>query len=77
MSMGKDDERLWKPVVKSQFLVVSFYNVLADNSSRGEGWQSFWDPYVPPRVLVFCCVARKHKILTIDKLRRRKHFFSK
>ena len=61
VSVGRDDKRLWKPAVKGQFLVKSFYNVLADNSSRGKGWQSFWDPYVPPRVLVFCWVARKHK----------------
>eukprot|EP00268_Persea_americana_P013258 TRINITY_DN15784_c0_g2_i1.p1 TRINITY_DN15784_c0_g2~~TRINITY_DN15784_c0_g2_i1.p1 ORF type:complete len:214 (-),score=16.90 TRINITY_DN15784_c0_g2_i1:200-841(-) len=35
------------------------------------GWKSFWDPSVPSRVLVFCGVAKKHKVLTIDKLRRR------
>ena len=30
MSVGRDDERLWKPAVKGQFSVKSFYNVLAD-----------------------------------------------
>ena len=74
VSVGREDERIWKPAVKGQFSVKTFYNVLADNSSRGNGWQSFWDPYVPPRVSVFCRVTRKHKIMTIDKLQRRKHF---
>ena len=32
VSVGKDDERIWKPAVKGQFLVKSFYNVLADRS---------------------------------------------
>ena len=74
VSVGGYDERLWKPAVKGQFSVESFCNVLADSSDRGQGWQSFWNPYVPPRVLVFCWVTRKHKILTIDKLQRRKYF---
>eukprot|EP00268_Persea_americana_P010076 TRINITY_DN14058_c1_g1_i2.p1 TRINITY_DN14058_c1_g1~~TRINITY_DN14058_c1_g1_i2.p1 ORF type:complete len:132 (-),score=16.27 TRINITY_DN14058_c1_g1_i2:80-475(-) len=30
VSVGRDDERIWKPAVKGQFSVKSFYNVLAD-----------------------------------------------
>ena len=62
---------VWKPDVKGQFSVKSFYNVLNDISGLISGWKSFWDPSVPPRVLAFCLVGKKHKILTIDKLRRR------
>ena len=38
-----------------------------------EGWKSFWNPLVLPRVLAFCWFARWHSILTIDKLERRNH----
>lgn len=76
--MGKRDVQLWKPDAKGTFTVKSSYNVLIEiDNSNGSGvgiWQSFWDPSIPPRVLVFCWLARKEKILTIDKLRRRIHF---
>lgn len=71
MSVGKLDVRLWKPDVKGQFSVKSLYNALIDSSVRVGGWQSFWDPSILPRVLAFCWVVRNHKILTLDKLRRR------
>ena len=34
-------------------------------------WRHFWDSCVPPRVLVFCCMASLQKILTMDRLRRK------
>lgn len=69
-SVGKWDVRLWKPDAKDQFLVKSFYNALVDFGVSMEGWERFWDPLIPPRVLAFCWVLRNHKILTLDKLRR-------
>ena len=33
-------------------------------------WRYFWDHLISSRVLVFCWLARKEKILTIGKLRR-------
>ena len=65
--------RVRKPDVKGRFSMKSFYNALADSSGGVEGWHNFWTPTVPPRVLVFCWIARLNKILTIDKLRRRCH----
>ena len=73
LSLGKLDSRVWKPDTKGHFLVKSFFSVLNDSSVREDGWSSFWDPSVPPRVLVFCWIVRKYKILTIDKWRRRNH----
>ena len=73
LSVDKYDVRIWKVVVKGQFSVRFFYKVLDDRNEPMDGWNSFWDPSVPPRVLSFCWVARKHKILMIDKLRKRNH----
>lgn len=72
-SPEKSDVRLWKPDVKCQFSVKSFYNVLVDNNERRGGGDNFWISSIPPRVLVFCWIARNHKILTIDHLRKRNH----
>ena len=76
LSVGKRDVRLWKPDAKGNFIMKSFYNVLIDSSNGGGVglWRRFWDPYIPPRVMVFCWLVRKEKILTRDKLRRRNHF---
>lgn len=44
LSDGNSDIRLWKPNVKGQFLVNSFYNALADSIERMEGWHNFCAP---------------------------------
>lgn len=66
MSVGRRDVSIWKPDAKGQFLVKSFYNALTGVNSRIVAWKWFWDPSVPPRVLVFCWVASLNKILTMD-----------
>eukprot|EP00268_Persea_americana_P013605 TRINITY_DN1601_c1_g1_i5.p1 TRINITY_DN1601_c1_g1~~TRINITY_DN1601_c1_g1_i5.p1 ORF type:complete len:189 (+),score=8.84 TRINITY_DN1601_c1_g1_i5:231-797(+) len=71
---GGCDVRVWKPAVKGNFSVKSFYNALLDSSSPIQGGKRIWDSTIPPRVIAFCWVARSHKILTLDKLRRRKHY---
>lgn len=38
-----------------------------------EGWNHNWNKLVPPKILAFCWIARLHKILTVDELRRRGH----
>ena len=53
LSVDKTDDRLWKPDVKGQFSVKSFYNVSNDMLGPMDGWNSFWDPLVPLRVLAF------------------------
>lgn len=53
-SVGESDDTTWKPAVKGLFSVNFFYKVLKDISGRVEGWQSFWDPSVLPRVCLFC-----------------------
>ena len=53
LSLGKPDTRVWKPSTKGHFSVKSF-NVSNDNSVMEDGWSSFWDPSILPRVLVFC-----------------------
>ena len=73
LSVGRGDKRVWKPDVKGNFSVKSFFDSLTENPDRAVGWYSFWDPLVPPRVLAFCWIARWHKILTIGKLRQRNH----
>lgn len=70
MSVGKSDVRLWKLNAKDQFSVKPFYNALVDFSVSMEGWERFWDPLIPLKVLAFCWVARNHKILTLENLRR-------
>ena len=73
LSGGKSDVGLWKPDIRGHFSVKSFYKVLSASDVRMEGWHNFWVSYVPPRVLAFCWVAKKQKILTIDNLRKRNH----
>ena len=70
---GGCDVRIWKLAVKSNFSVKSFYNALLDSSHSIQEGKWFWDSTIPPRVLAFCWVVRSHKILTLDKLWRRKH----
>lgn len=55
--------------------VISSHSIqrIGISSDSMHGWQSFWEPSIPPQVLAFRWVARWHKILTLDKLRRRKH----
>lgn len=62
LSAGQWEARLWKRDVEGQFLVSSFYNVLTANSNGVVDWKSFWDPLVPPRVFVFCWIARTQNI---------------
>lgn len=62
LSAGQWDARLWKRDVKGQFLVSSFYNALTANSNGVVDWKIFWDPLVPPRVLIFCWIGRMHNI---------------
>eukprot|EP00268_Persea_americana_P068558 TRINITY_DN9561_c0_g1_i2.p1 TRINITY_DN9561_c0_g1~~TRINITY_DN9561_c0_g1_i2.p1 ORF type:complete len:168 (-),score=9.92 TRINITY_DN9561_c0_g1_i2:179-682(-) len=73
LSLGKPDVRLWKPDFKGEFSVKSLYSFLIDNSSVSDGWRCFWDCFIPPRVLVFCWLARRGKFLTIDGLRWRNY----
>eukprot|EP00268_Persea_americana_P065683 TRINITY_DN8817_c0_g1_i1.p1 TRINITY_DN8817_c0_g1~~TRINITY_DN8817_c0_g1_i1.p1 ORF type:complete len:107 (+),score=13.61 TRINITY_DN8817_c0_g1_i1:929-1249(+) len=73
VATNKSDVTVWKPDVRGQFSVTFFYNALVDTNPKVDGWKSFWFSVVPPRVLAFCWVAKNHKILTIDKLRRRNH----
>ena len=70
---GGCDVRVWKPAVKGNFSVKSFYDALLDSSHSIQGGKRFWDSTIPPQVLAFYWVARSHKILSLDKLRRRKH----
>ena len=53
LSVDKSDVRLWKPDAKGQFSVKFFYNVLNDRIGPMDGWNSFWDPLVLPRILAF------------------------
>ena len=73
LSVDISDVRIWKPDANGKFSVKSFYNALNERIDLMAGCNSFWDSSVPPTVLSFCWVARKHKILTIDKLRKRNH----
>lgn len=43
--------------------------MLIDNGGRLAGGQRFWIYFVSPGVLIFCCVARLHKTLTMNQLR--------
>lgn len=43
LSIGTSNDRVWKPDVKGQFLVKSFYNILSTSHGRVEGWLFFWD----------------------------------
>ena len=61
---------------KGQFSVESFYNVLNDRIGPITGWNSFWNPSVPPRVLTFCLVAKKHKILDDRYIEEKKSCYS-
>ena len=68
---GRRDVRIWKAEAKGRFSDKSFYNLLIGVGDRMVGWKRFWNPVVPPRILVFSWVARLHKILTMDQLRKR------
>lgn len=37
------------------------------------GCKNYWNKLVLPRVVVFCCVSRLNKILTVDNLKKRGH----
>lgn len=52
MLIGKVDVRVWKPDAKDHLSVKTFYNALMDSTERVEGWSSFWDPSVLPRISV-------------------------
>ena len=71
LSGGQRDVEIWMPDAKGHFSVKSFYNVLIGVGDRMVGWKRFWNPFVPLRIVVFCWVARLHKILTMDQLRRK------
>ena len=71
LSVGRQDERIWKPVTKGQFSVRSFYNALLGADVRMVDWRQFWDSYVPQRILVFSWLTSLQKILTLDHLRRK------
>lgn len=58
---------------KDQLLVKSSYEVLHGTRTMLEGWKRFWNKLVPARVLVFRGLGRLQKMLTMDKLRRRRH----
>ena len=45
---GGCDVRVWKPVVKGNFSVKSFYNALLDSSSPIQGGKRFWNFAIPP-----------------------------
>lgn len=52
MLIGNVDVRVWKRDTKDHLSVKTFCNALMDSTERVEGWSSFWDPSVLPRVLV-------------------------
>ena len=71
LSIARYGVGLWKSEVKGQFSAKSFFKDMNVSSNSVQGWKSFWNTLVPPRVLVFCWIARRNSILTIDNLRRR------
>lgn len=68
LSRDRADARLWHTDVKGKFSVKLFYKVLSRSQGRENCWRKFWNKLVSPRVLVFCWLVRKRKILTSDKL---------
>ena len=56
LSGGRRDVRIWKLDAKGHFSVKSFYNVLIGVGERMVGWKRFWNPFLPPRILV-CSVG--------------------
>lgn len=72
-SVGRREVRISKTNAKGQFLVKSFYNVLIGVDGRIADQKRFWDPSIPPRILVYRWVVSLHKILTMDQLKRRNY----
>lgn len=76
LSLDRADARSWHTDVKGKFSVKSFYKfsvksfykVLSRSQGSEDCWRKFWNKLVSPRVLVFCWLVRKRKILTSDKL---------
>lgn len=75
LSADKDDKRLWFPNTNGQFSIRSFYDVLIGEQAIVLAWKYYRNKLVPPRVAIFCWVARVQKSLTMDNLKKRRHIF--
>lgn len=58
ISIDNEDRHLSSPNPEDQFCVQSFYDVLVGSQPIVFYWKFHWNKLIPPRVTVFCWVAR-------------------
>jgi hypothetical protein len=68
------DTMRWKHTKNGLFEVRSFYGLLSGRSNTQIPWKNVWKPKIPSKAAFFMWLAVLDKNLTIDNLRRRRHY---
>ena len=71
---GEMDSMKWNHTKSGMFEVRSFYGLLSGRGNAQFPWKNVWKPKIPSKVAFFMWLAAHDKNLSIDNLRRRRHY---